>query len=720
MKSALLFLLVFTSFSAQAFQNDRPSIAAGTIQGELKIDGIMNEPDWQNAPVLDDFTMIEPTKGGDPTGKTEARIIANATSLVIGIMCYDPDPSAITSFSKLRDASLESEDHVRIVIDAFQDGQSGYILSVNANGARYDALVANRGESENEDWDAIWEAVTSRNGEGWSVEIRIPIQSISFRKGLDTWGFNIERRVQRNLETVRWANASIDQWFIQTSRAGLLTNLPEFSYGVGLNIRPSFITGILREAGEDRDYSFKPSLDLSQRLGPNAVATVTFNTDFAETEVDTRQTNLTRFPLFFPEKRAFFLEGADIFEFGLGLQRDIRPFFSRRIGTFEGDQVPVLAGLKLNGRFGKTAIGAVTMHTDAYQNPERSIDLASSTMGSIRIKQNILKESSIGMISTFGDPDGLYNDWMAGIDFTYQTTELQGNKNFLAGFWGLYAENAETTGDQSAVGMKIDYPNDRWDIALSYYRIGDGFQPSMGFAPRNGVHYYRAAATFSPRPKASWLRQMRNQFFFTYYVGLDGEWQSYRVFTAPINWRLESGERVEINFNPQGETLTEPFDIAEGVSIPVGRYNFMRYRLEAEIAAKRKLSGQITWWFGTFYSGNLDEIEATINWNPSALIAFEFSGVRNIGNLAEGKFDQTLTGLRVRFNVTPDLQINAFGQYDTDSKEFGLNSRIHWIFHPQGDFFIVYNYNAGSMNITDRFAMINNQILVKLRYNFRL
>jgi hypothetical protein len=233
------------------------------------------------------------------------------------------------------------------------------------------------------------------------------------------------------------------------------------------------------------------------------------------------------------------------------------------------------------------------------------------------------------------------------------------------------------------------------------------------------MNSFRAGATFAPRPEWPWLRQMRNQLFITYITDLKGRWESYRVFTAPINWRLESGDRVEANIVPTGETLVEPFQIADEVVIPEGRYNYMRYRLEAEFAAKRRLNGQATWWFGTFYNGYLDTYELSLNWNPLNILTFEFQGIRNVGRLATGNFDQTLIGTRVRFNITPDLQLNSFVQYDTDSKSIGLNSRLHYIFLPLGDIFIVYNYNT-NQDLNSEWQLIGNQLIIKARYTFRL
>ncbi len=714
----VLFLLLLIATGIQAQDPERPSLAAGALISTLKIDGKLDEADWSNAPVTSDLRTIVPREGAVPSARTEMRVLAHPRAIFIGVRCEE-SPDHIVSFSKLRDAALDEEDHIRIVIDPYLDGQSGYILAVNANGARYDALVSNRGESENADWDAVWEAATTRDDHGWSVEIRIPIQSINFKKGLTTWGFNLERRIQRNQETIRWANVQRDQWFIQTSRSGNLTNLPAFDYGIGLNIRPSLVSGIMRTGNNgNTDFSFEPSLDVSQRLSPNVLATMTVSTDFAETEVDTRQTNLTRFPLFFPEKRSFFLEGSDIFEFGLGTgSSTLLPFFSRQIGLHDGNAVPVDAGAKLNGRVGKTAFGGLVTHTGDYTSPEDT--LSGSTMSVMRVRQNIFRESSFGMIASFGDPLSRTGSWMSGADFTFQTTRFQGNKNFLFGGWGLLAHRDDLDGDRSALGFKLDYPNDLWDIVLSYARIGEDFDPSLGFVPRRGIHYVRAGVTYAPRPKLPWLRQMFNEFYLTYIAGLDGGWQSYSVFLAPVNWRFESGDRFEFNFNPQGEQLGEPFEIEDGILLPVGSYHFTRYRLEAEFAAKRKLHGQATWWFGSFYDGRLHEVALTAKWNPSAFVAFELTGKHNSGRLPEGDFDQTFAGFLVRFNVTPDLQINSFVQYDTESKAVGLNARIHWIFSPLGDAFLVFNHNSRD-EPGEGWTLQNRQILAKVRYNFRI
>src|SRR5262245_46668574 len=290
--------------------------------------------------------------------------MAAADAIVIGIVCED-DPSSIVSRSVARDADLDSEDHVQVVLGPFLDWRSGYAFAVNPSGARHDSLLGGGDEDENEDWDGIWEAATRRSTTGWSAEIRIPLQTLSFDSALREWDFNVQRRLERRLETNRWAFAARQYRVIQTNRAGLLTELPVFDIGVGLTVRPAVSAGAgVPAPGASVDGELQPSLDVIQRLGTNMTLSGTVNTDFAETEVDTRRTNLTRFPLFFPEKRTFFLEGSDIFGFGLGLNEDVLPYFSRRIGLVNGREVPIIAGTKINGRMANTNLGGLVVGTN--------------------------------------------------------------------------------------------------------------------------------------------------------------------------------------------------------------------------------------------------------------------------------------------------------------------------------------------------------------------
>ncbi len=709
----------------------RPSVPVGVLEGEITLDGILSEPAWGTSPGIQTLTMIEPQEGGVPTARTLITVLASPRFLLIGVDARDPDPSGIVSTSKARDPVLAAEDYIKVVLDPFLDGRTGYIFALNPGGARYDALVARRGEGEDPQWDAVWEAATARGPEGWSAEIRIPIQSLTFDSGIRRWGFNFERRVQRLQEVSRWASPFRDAKIAQTIRAGYITGLPVFDTGLGLTIRPAIVTGGEKFGDEGSwEGTFEPSLDLSQRLGSNTTAMATVNTDFAETEVDTRKTNLTRFPLFFPEKRTFFLEGSDIFDFGVGMSSlyhsDVVPFFTRRIGLYEGEEVPLEIGGKVSGKVGNTNFGGLVTHTGQVEEL-----VPGTTMGAFRVRQNVGEGSNLGALATFGDPSGAEGSYLVGADATYQTSRLLGSKNFIMGAWGLTTDREGLEGEKTAFGAKIDYPNDIWDVALTFLRVGDGFDPAMGFVPRKGITKLLGGGSFKVYPTSTpWLRMMNHQLRPSVVWDLEGDWESYRIFTAPINWRFESGDRIEINVSPEGESLKEPFRIADDVIIEPGSYHFTRYRLEWEMAAKRMVSGQLTWWFGDFYDGDLDQVEAKVQFRPLELLIFDLTATRNVGEVEAGKIDQKVYGLRVLANFSPDIQLTGFVQYDDESKQLGTNTRLRWTFHPLGDLFLVYNYNVvdqsddpdslgGGMNRPDRWALEATQLTLKVQYALR-
>jgi hypothetical protein len=379
-------------------------------------------------------------------------------------------------------------------------------------------------------------------------------------------------------------------------------------------------------------------------------------------------------------------------------------------------------GLKLNGREGGTSAGALLVNTSGVDTLNTG-----HTMGVVRVRQNVLRESSVGMIASFGDPIGRRGSWMGGVDLTYQTTRFRGNKNFLVGVWGLAMERDGSTGNRHAFGGKIDYPNDLWDVAFTYRRVGESFDPSLGFVPRPGVQAFNLSAVFQPRPRGRILglrvRQMFNEFFNTLVTDLSGHWESYRIFLAPVNWRLESGDRFEFNFVPTGEQLTEPFEIAEGVVIPPGAYHWKRFRLEGGLATKRKLSGQLTWWFGGFYGGHLHELSLTASLKPWPFLIAEFNAGHNTGRVPQGKIVQDVIGTRLRLNFSTDLQLASYVQYDNESRSIGSNTRLRWSFSPQGELFVVYNHNWDEeLNAVGRrtgWTFASNQLLTKVQYAFR-
>ena len=715
----LFVLLSYSGFSLAAVRTSSPKAEAMLIPGESSIclDGMLDELIWEKAVPIGPFRQVDPVENGEPSEKTEVRVAATHDAIYFGIICYDSQAERISSFTMQRDAELRGEDHIKIVLDTFLNGRTGYVFAVNPNGARMDGLVAGEGEREDRDWDGIWEAAVRKFDEGWSAEIFIPVKTIRFQKGLKQWGFNVERRIERLQETDRWASFNRNFKVTHVSQGGILNSIPDFQQGLGLTVRPYVLGSRTQVRSENSTgYDFRPGLDLLKNFGGNVTGLVSVNTDFAETEVDTRRVNLTRFPLFFPEKRTFFLEGSDIFDFGLGMgfhnDRDVIPFFSRRIGLVESEAVPLDFSVKATGSLGRFNFGILDSLT-------RPVDeLAPGTnLFAVRANQNLWAESRIGFLATAGDPLGRSNSWLVGGDFVYKTSRFQGNKNLLFGVWGVATNREDLGPDRTAFGAALDFPNDLWDISFNAKRIGADFDPSLGFVPWQGIYKSNLNFMYKPRPDWPWLRMMRYELFTQVVTDLQGRVYQWRIFTAPINWSLESGDRIEFNVVPYMERVPEAFDLTEDVYVAEGKYHWTRYRLEFQSSSKRKITGKISWWFGSFYDGQMDQYQAEINWRPSHRLNFGLQGEQNKGHVSSGLTDILLVQSRVNVFISPNFQILSYLQYDNQSRSLGMNMRIRWTYRSLLDVFLVYNHNW--LESDGRFFREYNQFFVKIQYSWR-
>lgn len=713
--------------SALAGQDrDRPRLRVSPLTGPIVLDGRMREPVWATADSAL-LTEFEPELGSVPAERTVVKVLANADMLVFGIRCDDPDPDRITSFSRARDPDLSEEDHVRIVLDPFLNEQSGYVFAVNPDGARYDALITEQaqrlGGRENPDWDTIWEAAAARSPTGWAVEIRIPIKSLLYKPGLTEWGFNVQRRVQRKLETERWAFPGRNWRITQMSRAGRLVDLPKLRLDRGLSVRPALVTGSgIAAPGARWSSSAAGSLDATQRIGSNTLAFLSIHTDFAETEVDQRRTNVSRFSLFFPEKRWFFLEGTDIFDFGPGISPDVVPFWSRRIGLFNGQTVPIALGTKESGRVGETSFGLLAVRTGAVPGLVPATDMAV-----VRVKQNVLGESNVGFIGTVGDPTGATGSWLAGADALLQSSHVLGDKNAQLGLWGLTMDGRSLTGSKTAAGVSLFYPNDTWNNFLGYYRVGDGFQPALGFVPRPGVQQFNLALNYLPRATAPWLARWLSRAAFeligVLVTDLNGRWETVFGRLSAFNLAFQNGDQLAIAAHPEAERLDAPFGIAPGDTIATGSYTFLRYRIDYARAAKRRVSWSFTYAGGDFYNGRLGEYIGTLLLKPSPLFIVELSGERDQGKIVPSTvpvpFVLERYGVKLRVNPSPDLEFNAFTQYDNSSRQLGSDIRIRWNFRPSGDFFLTYNHNIAVPIGARPWTFDCNRLSTKIQYALR-
>jgi len=732
--------LLATATLANARSDDGPAVQVSvTSSASITLDGLLNEPAWRDAPVMK-LTQQAPKPGQPTPYETQVQVIVTNDRIYFGFTCKDPDPRHIAIHTMRRDGDLTGDDTVSIVLDTYGDRRTGYFFQINAGGTRVDGLISTA-DSVSLDWDGIWDARTARTPDGWSAEIVIPSRTLSFTPGLNDWGLNLERFVPRERLWLRWSSPTLDSFLYDLSRAGRLTGVGEVKQGKGLEITP-YAVGKTKQfygAGSSRSWLGAVGGEVTWKITPQLVTVFTANTDFAETEVDTRQINLTRFPLFFPEKRSFFLEGANQYDFGLGLARQdsplFIPFFSRNVGLLDGAQIPIDAGVKLNGRVGRWNLGVLdvqTRETVVSDQVVKDLGLTSAVVPGTnllagRVSYDFNENLRVGTILTHGDPEARRNNTLAGIDAVWRTSKFLGNKNLQFGAWTATTQGDVGPGSKLAWGLSADYPNDLLDCNASVNQFGIALEPLLGFLPRPGTRRTDAFCAYQPRPsKNGPFRWIRQEFFeneYVRYTDPQGILESWEYFMAPINVRFETGDRFEFNWNPHGETLLAPFAIAPGVVIPPGSYQFTRYRLEAQTSSHRPLQFGNTTWFGSFFDGHLTQWQNYLKWtSPKGRLQLEADVENDFGHLPQGNFVQRLWQLQGAYAWSPNLVLSSFIQYDTESQNVGTNTRLRWTIKPGNDLFIVWNRGWQRLVLSPSETSIVPQsdvITVKLRWTFR-
>ena len=704
-----------------------PAMTAARVESGPKIDGDLRDPAWEQSEPFSAFRMVFPDLGAEPTERTELRILVDDANLYLGIRCFDRNPKGISANSMAHDGGGDeeekAEDVVRVLLDPFQNKRTAYVFIVNARGARSEGLTS--GEHADLSWDGIWDAKCRIDAEGWSAEIRIPFRTLAFKPGLETWGINVERYIARKQETDRLAATSRNSFFYNPMEAAPLGGVSGARQGLGLTFRPY---GIVRD---DKDHVAETpahakadgGFDLYKSFTPNFVGAFSYNTDFAETEVDDRRINLTRFPLYFPEKRTFFLEGSDIFSFGGGGE-NFSPFFSRRIGLFGESQIPVAFGAKMFGRLGNTNISVLDVGTRAFDDPRFDLSLPHENFVAARVVQNVFAESKIGVIFTNGSPTGARNS-LAGFDLTYKTSRLFGDKNFLAGAWYVRNWNTITTGSHDAYGVRLDYPNDLFDIRGSYSYYGDALDPGIGFLERGAVQNLSLGGAYQPRPaKRTFVGDLVRQFFFElegdFFWDLEGRLETSEIFTAPLNLRTESGEHIEFNVIPKRDVLPYDFEVAPGVVIPAGPYNMLAYRAEFSSATYRPWTFDLSWRFGQFYSGRYSDPTIGVGLKLKGFVTLALNAELVRAHLPQGAFKENLYQLKADFFLTPSLGLMNYIQYDSISRTLGANIRFRWQITPGNEIFLVYTKNWERLwDPVSRFVPLGERGVFKITLSIR-
>jgi hypothetical protein len=717
-------LLILAGFSFS--EGSRTAQTAVRVEKGPVLDGNLLDEVWKQASPFTGFKMVFPNPGLEPTERTELRVIFDSANLYIGVYCYDSMPQKISGNSMVHDGvgQGKADDIMRVLLDPFQDKRNAYVFMINARGGRSEGLSAG-GESVSLNWDGIWDAKSRIQPDGWSAEMKIPFKTISYKPSLASWGINIERYIARKQETDRLSGTTRNSHFYNPMEATALEGIGGVKQGLGLTFRPYGIASGTKDyaAGTPADGDIDGGFDIYKNFTPNLKGALSYNTDFAETEVDDRRINLTRFPLYFPEKRTFFLEGSEIFNFGGGGENFV-PFFSRRIGLFGESQIPIAFGAKFFGKQGNTNIALLDVNTRAFADENLSLNLPSVNFIAARVSQNVLAESKVGVIFTHGSPTGEKNS-LAGFDLTYKTSRLLGNQNFLAGGWYVYNWNTITTGKHQAYGLRLDFPNDLWDINASYSYYGDALNPGIGFLERGNVQYLSLGTAYQPRPeKGTFIGDLVRQFFFElegeFYWDLQGRLETRRIFTAPLNLRTESGEHIEFNVIPNRDVLPYDFEVAPGVVIPQGPYNFTSYRAEFNSATFRPWTVDVSWRFGQFYSGQYDDATAGFGLKFKGYVNLALDAELVRGRLPEGNFKENLYQLKADFFFSPDLGLMNYIQYDDVSNTLGANIRFRWELSPGNEIYLVYTKNwERRWDPVSRFVPLGERGVFKITLSIR-
>jgi hypothetical protein len=468
---------------------------------------------------------------------------------------------------------------------------------------------------------------------------------------------------------------------------------------------------------------------------PSLRLTATINTDFGETEVDARQINLTRFSLLFPEKRAFFLEGAGVFAFAStgpetpggipGTGADLYPFFSRRIGLIGGQEVPLDAGVKLTGTVSRTEIGVLSVRTRELKMGDALIaDDEGFLIG--RVKQNLFEQSYVGAIFTLGNPSPGARAQTYGADMRLATSQFLGRqRNFVVDGFAVRGVTGSSSTDDWSYGFSAAYPNDKYDAQIAVREIQRNFRPALGFFQRDNARLLRVGASYNPRPRFLNIQQIFHDLYFTRFTNLENNLtESWDLYIAPFDWHLRSGDSVHAIFdvNPTYERLFEPFEIAPGVFLPPGEYRFTRFRSNAMSAARRKLSGSFSIGTGTYWSGEAEQVTASMTFRLPPKFAITASTNQTFARLPEGDFIARIYTSNVGYTASPRLSFSNLIQYDNRSRNLGWQSRIRWTQRPGNDLFIAFNQGwiqEEDENRSLRFHVHDTKLSAKFQYSYR-
>jgi len=713
MNCSIRLLFLFLLISSACFS--QPSIPAVFVTKAPTIDGRLNDVAWATAVKVDQFVQREPNRGQPVSEKTNFFICYDANFLYVGIKCFD-DPKKITAKEMARDVSLGNDDRIQVILDTYLDHRTGYWFQIGPRGSIGDATISENGAVFNKEWDGLWEGKARIVADGWEAEMAIPFKTMGFDKYNPNWGIKFIRHIKRKLEMSYWPVANINSYKFQVSDAGLLEGIKGITQGIGLDVSPYVIGGMNTKKDETNKYNAKAGLDVFYQITPSLKASLSINTDFAETEVDDRQINLTRFSLLFPEKRDFFLDGASLFSFGIQgddantYGKSIIPFFSRRMGLDNnGLPIQINYAAKLTGTINNWNIGVMHVNDD-HSTGNTNFSVA-------RISRSLGRESSVGMIGTYGNAVSPGENFVGGLDLKLATSKFKGNKNISLILFGLKSNTEKMSGDDFSWGGNFSYPNDFLSFSLGHHEIGKNFVAGMGFVPRTDIKETYGNIQIGPRPKKGVVLQVITGFGFNHVVNFSNILESRQVNFNPLKIRFRSGEEFSYNVNENYEYLEKPFNIYSSFVIPIGTYQFYRNSLSLVTAGSRNLAGDMAYSWGGFYDGSRNDINVGVNYKVAVPL---FVGVRYKQNdvyLTNGNFTTRIYGVNANVLFSPAITLYNYLQYDNNSKKIGIQSRFSWIVKPGNEIILVWTSNLSKP--IDRFVMDESALRFKVKYNIR-
>jgi len=717
-------LFALPAVSAAQSSRERPSIRAVATSEPPSIDGVLDEAAWQTADVVDTFVQQEPREGQPATDRTEVRVLYDKGHLYIGVRAFASEPVVATEMRRDADR-LFDEDNFQVVVDTFHDSRNGYMFLTTPLGAKLEQQLFDEGEgggrgttsNVNRNWDGVWDAASRIDDQGWITEISIPFTTVRFTPTDEqVWGVNFQRHVRRKNEILYWSPIPRAYSLTRVSLAGELRGLTGISRGLDLRLKPFLVGGVrnLENSRTDRSTNAVRDVGLDARYGVTAGLNldVTLNTDFAQVEVDEQQVNLTRFGLFFPEKRDFFLENANFFTMGTGssftstqVQTDL--FFSRRIGLSEtGQPVPIIGGARLAGKSGKNNVGVLDIQTDsAFSRPGDNFFVG-------RYSRDILRRSRVGALfvnKQSMDGSTHFNRTM-GVDANLAIGRSMQISSFLA--------KIETPGmdgkDMSFYG-RIAYRDPKWNLWLNYLDVQDNFNAEAGFVQRTGVRTTKAYFGPTPRPKWGNIKMMEPMYVLTYITDqtnrMVGRQHHYMLGTT-----LRDDSFINVVFNQTLDVLDAPFRIRPNVTIPAGSYQMNEWMFTYNTSPGRRLYERFTVSPVEFYDGTRLSLSAAAGVRVSSRLSAEAQYNRNDVKMPWGNFLVNLSSLRVDYTFSPRMTVRSLTQYNTSTHELSNNIRFNFIYRPGSDIYIVYNDLSQTGLPADIFGRKDRQFVVKMTY----